>query len=193
MPDFIHFCSGSWRSTFERHIFLLCTDTSFSPVPFMGRLRAYRFHSLTPWPAISSQSMAGFILKLHISQRTIHSTWSSLCRTPTVRFPHPRQTSPPPSLHTKAGAAHGTVHKQTLCKMDIVFLRLLGSIASHLVTWIGRCRGIKCLIIFHNSSWLEKMILLQCAEYVSNLPSERWVVRALNWFPESARRVGRPA
>ena len=29
--------------------------------------------------------------------------------------------------------------------------------------------------------------------YVSNLPGERWVVRALNWFPENARRVGRPA
>ena len=25
----------------------LCTGKSFSPVPFMGRLRAYRFHSLT--------------------------------------------------------------------------------------------------------------------------------------------------
>ncbi len=31
------------------------------------------------------------------------------------------------------------------------------------------------------------------ATYVSNLPGERWVVRALNWFPENARRVGRPA
>ena len=49
MPDFILFCSGSWRSTFERHILLLCTGTSFSPVPFMGCLRAYRFHSLTHW------------------------------------------------------------------------------------------------------------------------------------------------
>ena len=31
------------------------------------------------------------------------------------------------------------------------------------------------------------------ANYVSNWPGERWVVRALNWFPENARRVGRPA
>ena len=31
------------------------------------------------------------------------------------------------------------------------------------------------------------------AHYVSNLPRERWVVRAMNWFPENARRVGRPA
>ena len=31
------------------------------------------------------------------------------------------------------------------------------------------------------------------ANYVSTLPRERWVVRALNWLPEHARRVGRPA
>ena len=31
------------------------------------------------------------------------------------------------------------------------------------------------------------------AHYVSHLPRERWVVRAMNWFPENARRVGRPA
>ena len=31
------------------------------------------------------------------------------------------------------------------------------------------------------------------ANYVSKLPGERWVVKALNWFPENARRVGRPA
>ena len=29
--------------------------------------------------------------------------------------------------------------------------------------------------------------------YVSTLRRERWVVRALNWLPEHARRVGRPA
>ena len=28
-------------------LILLCTGNSFSPVPFMGRLRAYRFHSVT--------------------------------------------------------------------------------------------------------------------------------------------------
>ena len=34
----------------DRHLrgnSFLCTGNSFSPVPFMGRLRAYRFHSLT--------------------------------------------------------------------------------------------------------------------------------------------------
>ena len=46
MPEFINFCIGSWRSTFERQIFLLCTGNSFSPVPFIGRFRACRFHSL---------------------------------------------------------------------------------------------------------------------------------------------------
>ena len=31
------------------------------------------------------------------------------------------------------------------------------------------------------------------ANYVSTLPRERWVVRALNWLPEHARRIGRLA
>ena len=31
------------------------------------------------------------------------------------------------------------------------------------------------------------------AHQVLHLPRERWVVRAMNWFPENARRVGRPA
>ena len=31
------------------------------------------------------------------------------------------------------------------------------------------------------------------AHYISNLPRERRVVRAMNWFPANARRVGRPA
>ena len=38
-----------------------------------------------------------------------------------------------------------------------------------------------------------KQDLCKMANYVSNLPGERWVVRALNWVPENARRVGRPA
>ena len=68
MPDFILFCSGSCRSTFERHILLLCTGTSFSPVPFMGCLRAYRFHSLT-------HSLT------HWSHASGISSWSKKCMT----------------------------------------------------------------------------------------------------------------
>ena len=31
------------------------------------------------------------------------------------------------------------------------------------------------------------------AHYVFKMPRARWVVRAMNWSPENARRVGRPA
>ena len=36
-------------------------------------------------------------------------------------------------------------------------------------------------------------LVLQFVNYVSILPKERWVVRALNWLQQHARRVGRPA
>ena len=51
----------------------------------------------------------------------------------------------------------------------------------------------------HYIPWLKIMVCRvfgqywQFAHYISNLPRERWVVRAMNWFPENARRVGRPA
>ena len=57
MPEFINFSIGSCRSKFERQIPLLCTCNSFSPVHFVGRLRACTFHSLTG--SLNFPSMVG--------------------------------------------------------------------------------------------------------------------------------------
>ena len=80
------------------------------------------------------------------------------------------------------GAAHRKVYKQDLCRMDIVFHhwneRVKSLTARHgLKTWSVVCLG---------QYW-------KFANYVSTLPRERWVVRALNWLPEHSRRVGRRA
>ena len=104
------------------------------------------------------------------------------------------------------GAAHRKVYKQDLCKMDIVFRRLLRSI-------VGPPGDVDWTLPWHEilHHWNERMNFLTArhglktwsavclgqywkfANYVSNLLGERWVVRALSWFPENARRVGRPA
>ena len=103
------------------------------------------------------------------------------------------------------GAAHRKVYKQDLCKMDIVFRRLLRSI-------VGPPGDVDWTLPWHEilHDWNERVNFFTArhglktwsavclgqywkfANYVSNLPGERWVVRALNWFPENARRVGRP-
>ena len=104
------------------------------------------------------------------------------------------------------GAAHRKVYKQDLWRMDIVFARYYVPLLGHLVTWIGRCRWHE---ILHHWNEREKFLTARhglktwsvvCLEqywkfanYVSTLPRERWVVRALNWLPEHARRVARPA
>ena len=103
-------------------------------------------------------------------------------------------------------ACLGAAHKQDLCKMDIVFRRLLRS-------WVGPPGDVDWTLpwhgIFHH--WNQRIKFFtrrhgsktwspvclgqyrKFGQYVSNLPRERWVVRAVNWFPENARRVGRPA
>ena len=104
------------------------------------------------------------------------------------------------------GAAHRKVYKQDLCKMDIVFRRLLRSIVGPpgdvdwtlprheiLHHWNER---VNFFTARHGLKAWSAVCLEQYwkfANYVSNLPRERWVVRALNWFPEKVRRVGRPA
>ena len=104
------------------------------------------------------------------------------------------------------GAAHRKVYKQDLCKMDIVFRRLLRSIVGPpgdvdwtlpwheiLHHWNER---IKFLTARHGSKIWFFVCLEQYwkfANYVSTLPRERWVVRALNWIPEHSRRVSGPA
>ena len=104
------------------------------------------------------------------------------------------------------GAAHRKVYKQDLCKMDIVFRRLLRSIVGppgdvdwtlpwHKILhhWNER---VKFLTARHGLKTWSVVCLGQYwnfANYVSTLPRERWVVRALNWFPEHSRRGGRPA
>ena len=104
------------------------------------------------------------------------------------------------------GAAHRKVYKQDLCKMDIVFRRLLRSIVGPpgdvdwtlpwheiLHHWNER---VKFFTSRHGLKSWSALCLGQYwkfAHYISNLPRERWVVRAMNWFPENARRVGRPA
>ena len=77
------------------------------------------------------------------------------------------------------------------------YVPLLG----HLVTWIGRCRGMKSFTIGmsegnfsarHGLKTWSVVCLEQYwkfANYVSTLPRERWVVRALNALPEHARRL----
>ena len=103
-------------------------------------------------------------------------------------------------------AAHRKVYKQDLCRMDIVFRRLLRSIVGPpgdvdwtlpwheiLHHWNER---VKFLTARHGLKTWSVVCLGQYwkfANHVSTLPRERWVVRALNWFPEHARRVGRPA
>ena len=104
------------------------------------------------------------------------------------------------------GAAHRKVYKQDLCKMDIVFRRLLRSI-------VGPPGDVDWTLPWHKilHHWNERVKFFtsrhglkswsavclgqywKFAHYISNLPRERWVVRAMNWFPENARRVGRPA
>ena len=104
------------------------------------------------------------------------------------------------------GAAHRKVYKQDLCRMDIVFRRLLRSI-------VGPPGDVDWTLPWHEilHHWNERAKFLTArhglktwsvvclerywkfANYVSTLPRERWVVRALNWLPEHTRRVGRPA
>ena len=104
------------------------------------------------------------------------------------------------------GAAHRKVYKQDLCKMDIVFRRLLRSIVGPpgdvdwTLPWHEILHHWNERVKFFTSRYGLKSWSAVClgqywkfAHYVSNLPSERWVVRAMNWFPENARRVGRPA
>ena len=104
------------------------------------------------------------------------------------------------------GAAHRKVYKQDLWRMDIVFRPLLRSIVGPpgdvdwtlpwheiLHHWNER---VKFLTARHGLKTWSVVCLEQYwkfANYVSTLPRERWVVRALNWLPENARRVGRPA
>ena len=104
------------------------------------------------------------------------------------------------------GAARRKVYKQDLCKMDIVFRRLLRSIVGPpgdvdwtlpwheiLHHWNER---VKSFTARHGLKTWSVVCLGQYwkfAKYVATLPRERFVVRALNWFPEHARRVGRPA
>ena len=103
-------------------------------------------------------------------------------------------------------AAHKKVYKQDLCKMDIVFRRMLRSIVgppgdvdwtlpSHEILHHWNARA-NFLTARHGKKTWSAVCLGQYwkfANYVSNLPGERWVVRARNWIPENARRVGRPA
>ena len=107
------------------------------------------------------------------------------------------------------GAAHKMLYKQNLCKMDIVFRRLLRSIVRPLgdvdwtLPWQSNFSSLeRTSELSHSSSRIENVVcrmlgtileICELCDYVSNLPGERWVVRALNWFPESARRVRRPA
>ena len=104
------------------------------------------------------------------------------------------------------GAAHRKVYKQDLCKMDIVFRRLLRSIVGPPgdVDWTLPWHeilhhwneGVKFFTSRHGlKSWSAVCLgqYWKFAHYISNLPRERWVVRARNWFPANARRVGRPA
>ena len=104
------------------------------------------------------------------------------------------------------GAARRKVYKQDLCKMDIVFRRLLRSIVGPpgdvdwtlpwheiLHHWNER---VKSFTARHGLKTWSVVCLGQYwkfAKYVATLPRERFVVRALNWLPEHARRVGRPA
>ena len=104
------------------------------------------------------------------------------------------------------GAAHRKVYKQDLWRMDIVFRRSLRSIVRPpgdvdwtlpwheiLHHWNER---VKSLTDRHGLKTWSVVCLGQYwkfANYVTTLPRERWVVRALNWLPEHARRVGRPA
>ena len=108
--------------------------------------------------------------------------------------------------HGHSSCFLGAAHKQDLCKMDIVFRRLLRSWVGPpgAVDWTLPWHGIfphwnqriKFFTRRHGSKTWSPVCLGQYrtfGQYVSNLPRERWVVRAVNWFPENARRVGRPA
>ena len=86
------------------------------------------------------------------------------------------------------GAAHGKVYKQDLCKMDIVFRRLLRSffwvywwrVLDVAVAWTFSSLG-RANEIFYSASWLENMV---CCLLPTILPTVRWVGRTLNWLPE---------
>ena len=103
-------------------------------------------------------------------------------------------------------AAHRIIYKQDLCKMDIVFRRLLRSIVGPPgdVDWTLQWHEIflhwnervKFFTSRHGLNSWSAVCLGQhwkFAHYVSTLPKDRWVVRAMTWFPENARRIGRPA
>ena len=96
------------------------------------------------------------------------------------------------------GAARRKVYKQDLCKMDIVFRRLLRSIVrppgdvDWTLPWHPSALE-RTSELSHSSSWIENVVrrmlgqYSKFANYLSNLAGERWVVKALNWLPEKAR------
>ena len=104
------------------------------------------------------------------------------------------------------GAAHEKVYKQNLCKVEIVRRRLLRFI-------VGLPGDVHWTLPWHEililHLWNERLLTARhgmstwsavcfgqywkCANCVPNLQRERWVVRALNWLSENARRIGRPA
>jgi len=90
------------------------------------------------------------------------------------------------------GAVHRKVCKQDLYKMDIVLRRVLRSI-------IGPAGDVDWTLPWHARHGLKTWYAVclgqywRFASYVSTLPTERWVVRALYWLPQHARRVDRPA
>ena len=94
------------------------------------------------------------------------------------------------------GAAHRKVYKQDLCRMDIVFRRLLRSI-------VGPPADVDWTLPWHETlhHWNERVQFFTArhglktwsvvcvgqyqkfANYVATVPRERWVVRELNEFP----------
>ena len=48
--------------------------------------------------------------------------------------------------------AHRKVYKQDLCKIDSFFRQMLRSLLDHVVTWVGRCRGMKFFV-----NWNEQV------------------------------------
>ena len=93
------------------------------------------------------------------------------------------------------GAAHKKVYKQDLCKMDAspVAGFIVGppgdvdwTLPWHRILHHWNDRG-NFLTARHGLKSCSAACLGQYrkfANYVSNLPGERWVVRALNWFPK---------
>ena len=104
-------------------------------------------------------------------------------------------------------AAHRKIFKENLTKLDVTFRRLLRSVVGPpgdvdwtqpwheiLHVWNGRVReqSVNCDV----HAWSRRCLKAhwKFASYIALLQSDRWVVRALHWMPDTtSRRVGRPA